>query len=284
MSERINLRAIQKEECCGFRVPTVVIDRRYPITLRGFMSEHEWYTVCDSIDNVLKDTTKYSRRNMCLNALTIFVMFVSIIVGGVIGYYVGPTIPGLGGNEEEKDGKAYLGVIFGGVIGFATFLAVVCFMSTCCGFFIQANKGLLDVCRRLILAVENVSKMNPDVSFTLMRDISDTDGSAIIIHDTDQIFDLDYVWIQAITDGMNVETTTRTNNPQQEATSQEWDTSHQGRYPLFELEKALNVISSRQDLDDNQKAKLKRKVVNDFVGEEDDTNANQYPPVQAVNM
>lgn len=262
MSSRIKLDTVDNES----GVPVIVIDRAYPSILTGVMTLDEWNEACDSIDRVLDEATKFSSTNMCFSVSTAFGTIVSLIIGGVIGYFVGPTTA-KPGDTDDLDGKALIGAIFGVVLGGAAFFVLATVLFRCCGLCTQGNKGLLDVCRHLISAVEDVSKLNPNVTFNLMQDL--WNGGARVIKNTDEVFDLEKVWIQAIVDGGNSMVANNANN--------KWEKDQQFQNRQNHLNQALNQISNRHDLDENQKKKLRDKLVEDFI--DDDTRNTDFSPV-----
>lgn len=235
-------------------VPVVVIDRRYPTIFSGFMTLDEWNEACDSIDEVLNEATKFSGANMSYRVFLFLGLVASMIIGGVIGYFVGPTTA-KHGDTEDLDGKAIIGAIFGVVLGVVACVVLVNVLFRCCGLCTRGNKGLLDVCRHLVMAVEDVSKLNPNVKFTLMQTLYN--GAAKVITNTNEIFDLETVWIQAIVDGSN--SMVADDARHQEDKYQKLDNRRNV------LNQALNDISNRHDLDEIQKAKLREKFIEDFV-------------------
>jgi hypothetical protein len=236
-------------------VPVAGIDRTYPSIFSGFMTHDEWSEACDSIDKVMKEATKFSRTNMRLNFLFKLGAFATLILGGVIGAFVGLAL-GNHGVTEDPPLTAAIGAAFGSFLGgpFVYYIVLVV-LRDCCGICMRGNKGLIDVCRHLVMAVEDVSKLNPNVKFTLMQDLPN--GAAKVITNTDEIFDFKTVWIQAIVDGSNSMVAD--------------DAKHQqDKYQKLDnrrnvLNQALNDISNRHDLDEIQKAKLREKFIEDFV-------------------
>lgn len=253
MSARINLNDVLDEDSGTY---TSLIDRTYPGIFTGIMDLDEWTQVCDSIDRVLKQADKYNKKNMNLICFTMLGTFASLIIGGVIGYFVGTLIAK---PDEDKVGKGIIGAVFGVPIGAVSYYFLVLFLSKCCCFCTSGNKGLLDVCRHLITAVEDVSKLNQNVSFTVMEDISGRYGGARVLQKTDKIFDLKQVWIQAIVDGSNFASPTQ--NPQQE--------QHQQQHTLLDkynsdLDLVLQKVNCRDDIDEDQKKMLRTKVIEKF--------------------
>mmetsp|Transcript_7931 Transcript_7931/g.14933 ORF Transcript_7931/g.14933 Transcript_7931/m.14933 type:complete len:233 (-) Transcript_7931:128-826(-) len=207
MSSRIKLDTVDNES----GVPVVVIERAYPSILTGVISLDEWNEACDSIDRVLDEATKFSSTNMCFSVSTALGT-IALLDDYWRSYWilVGPTTA-KPGDTDDLDGKVLIGAIFGVILGVAAYFVLMnVLLVKCCGLCTQGNKGLLDVCRHLISAVEDVSKLNPNVTFNLMQDL--WNGGARVIKNTDEIFDLQKVWIQAIADGGNSMVANNANN------------------------------------------------------------------------
>jgi Golgin subfamily A member 7/ERF4 family. len=250
----MSARIVLNREYNSSGVPKVVIDRAYPSILTGVMSLDEWNEACDSIDRVLDEATKFSSANMCFKIVLFLTLLASMIIGGVIGYFVGPTTA-KPGDTEDLDGKAIIGAIFGVVLAIPAYIVLINVAFKCCGICTHGNKGLLDVCRHLIMAVEDISKLNPNVTFTIMEGLYE--GGSKVIDNTEEIFDLKKVWIQAVVDGSNDMVANEASH-QRDKLQQVVD-----RQKI--LNQSLNEISNRPDLNEIQKEKLREKFIEDFL-------------------